>query len=423
VIALPDGLTIAGHQRGKAARALGLRDGAGVACIHGRDRGRRDPMQPCVHNGTDLDDIDVPVHVPAGRAPGFNDVPAAAIRGDLRSRGAVTRGEIAQLVLRYGPWGCAVATHSGLVVSSPQYALACKMLRIPCRVYRIPDDKADVARGFFSRQYGAFSYDHLPRNTYLQTFAQMMRLRAGPSGKSNSSSLYDNCVIPKLAKSERLLDFGAGQCDYVKMLRRQGYRAHAVEFFHRSGQQIDTASVHRLIDDTLATLRKDGPFDVVVCDSVLNSVDTVQAEEDVLTCISALCRPGGRVYVSGRSREFEEHMVANTSMVMKKYVTRCYFMDEHGMSGAYRKGRWFYQKFHTKEQAVALAARFFGGAFTFQRHQSSSWQVSTVKAHELPADAVEASLRREFDLEWPEGRRVGRGDQAVAAWRAARARG
>ena len=39
------------------------------------------------------------------------------------------------------------------------------------------------------------------------------------------------------------------------------------------------------------------------CDAVLNSVNTQYAEDAVLTCLNLFTKMGGKVFVSGRSKE------------------------------------------------------------------------------------------------------------------------
>ncbi len=420
LIVTGDGLIVAGHQRSRAARETGRASVPAwvLGAISKSDEIRFNQL----HNGTDLDVIDKPVSVPPGSATGsFLDIGPGSISGDLRSTGAGIRAEIARLICRYGLWGAAVASESGEVLSGQQYALACKLLRLPCRTYYVADALAARARAAFIRRYGEFSYEHLPRATWIQTLAQPHRLRAGAT-LANRSALYDQRVVPSLSDDERILDFGCGQADYVRKLRAEGRKIWGVEFYYRRKAAIDTKAVHRLVDEALTELETGGRFDVVVCDSVINSVDTAQAESDVLLSLSALCRPGGRVYFSGRGAMVLDRVKVGTKST--DIAARGYFTDRDGLTAGYRQGHWFYQKFHTPEQAAELAGRYFdaGGAEVHASKSSPIWQVSTVNRVDHGAESYRAALGREFDLPWPEGRSVGRGAAAVAAWEKARAR-
>lgn len=432
IIVKPDGLTIAGHQRSRAARELGLEH---VPAWVIPDVGVTDEVRfNQLHNGTDLE-LEEPVRVPPADdfsiGGFFEDVPGESVEGDLRSSGAAVRSEICRLVLRYGPWGCAVATESGEVVSAGQYALACKMLGKPCRVYRIPDDKADQARAAFARRYGEFSYDHLPRTTYLQSYAQPYRLRGGDRG---TSQLYEDHVLPALKKTERALDFGCGQGDYVKHLKSQGYQITGVEFFRRMPPRsvatkeawsigaIDAHAVNGMIDELVTELREHGRFDVVILDAVITSTDTRQAENDVLTCLNAFCKPGSRVYISGRRRESVDQWLRSTKRAdkteSKRYIE---FVDKDGWTGLYRFGAWFFQRFHTQEQAREIALEYFGDESPTLKQSGGMWQMALIK--ERAAQNTEDAIAREFDLPWPSGRRVGRARDAVEAYCEALKRG
>lgn len=421
VIATKSGTIVAGHQRTRAARALGIETVPAwvLASVTEGDEVRFNQL----HNGTDLDAIDTTVRIaPSDEVGTFVDVPWTEITTDRAiASGAAVRNEIAKLVLAYGPWGCAVATSGGEVISSPQYALACRLLRLPCRVFRVPQDKADAARAWFARTYGEYSYDHLEKRTYLQSFAQPYRLRPPrrEDGKRKfmSSALYQRCVEPELRRTDRMLDFGCGKADHMLRLRAQGFAAFGVEFFPRQGNELDKTTAHRMIDETLHELRTRGRFDVVVLDSVINSVDSLQAEADVLTCVSAFCRPGGRVYVATRPREEVDSRERSPVAATKRNKREVEFLDRNGFSALFRYGGWFYQRLLYREEFLALGRKYLGPS-EYRTGATSHLMVST-RTVELPHEAVEAAIRREFDLMWPRGATVGRADAAVAAYRAA----
>lgn len=409
-VATQDGLIVAGHQRTRAGREVGLTTAPvwTLKAINQADELRLNQL----HN-SEMDNARDPVHVAPGTTPGWAEVPAAAISGNMRDAGAAIRAEIAQLIAKYGPYNAAVASLGGQVLSGQQYALACKLLRVPVRVFYVrPEDEA-FTRAAFGRAYGEFSYDHLVRQTWIQTFAQLWRLRG--TQRACRSPLYERIVIPHITKTTRILDFGCGQGDYVELLAWQGYQIFGVEFFAREGSLISPARVHAMIDRALESWSTQGPFDVVLADSVLNSVDSLQAESDVLTCLSALARPGGMIAWSGRDIA---HPRRSEASVNAAGVRKLEFLDAHGFSAIYRQGAWFYQKFHSLDDVRRLGQEFFGDVHVM-RDGDGVWQAWATKSRELPVEQVEAALRREFDLPWPGGRSVGRADQAVAAWRAA----
>lgn len=422
IIVKPSGLIIAGHQRTKAAKACGITHvPAWVITV---DVTNDDEVKfNQLHNGTDLETIDRVVRVrPAqpGEMRRFIELPAKDINGDHRSSQANTRMLVARLLQTYGNWGGCVATASGRVVSSPHYALTAAQIGMPVRTYYIEDDLEADALRIFSHQYGAFNYEHIP---YIQANAQPYRLRSG-GAKDQHSDLYEKIVIPQWGPRERLLDFGCGQADYLHMFQTRGRMASGIEFFHRRAgtATLDTKAVHHMIAEALGNWTRRGGYDLVVCDSVLNSVDTLTAENDVITCVQAFTKPGGRMFFSGRTRSgVEASMAANRSGNKNGGTRAVEFLDENGFT-AYKRGDvWFFQKFATQAELTKLFESF-GVTALMVTERSNKWFASMRKGTE-PADAhIEAALRREFDLPWPNDTSVGRADEAVAAWLAARAK-
>jgi ParB family chromosome partitioning protein len=412
---------VAGHQRTRALRAMGVT--RAPVYVLPTDANLYDEVRfNQLHNGTDLDTGDENARVVGGLAgrSGFVHVQADQLSANQRAAGANIRHEIMRLVTIYGPWGACVANEAGEIFHAAQYALACKTMGKPCLVYVVPAEFEAEARGLLGARYGVFSYENLPRETYIQTFAQMFRLREGAE-RGNESPTYREHVIPWLARNPeaRVLDFGCGQGDYVRKLAGQGYRIQGLEFFRRAAGRdaIDVGAVNAMVDQFVGALRQAGRFDAVVCDYVLNSVDTQQAEDDVLACISAFCKPGGTLFFSGRSKERIEWQDTMRSNVKTKQIGQRYveFIDEHGLSALYRKGRWFYQKFHSREDIERLAARY---GFVITKHTESAvaFQLTATNSRTPTQEVVASALEREFNMLLnSSGRRLGRHEDAKAA--------
>ncbi|MBB4287650.1 ParB N-terminal domain-containing protein [Roseospira goensis] len=417
IIARDTGTVIAGHQRLRQLTALGRALGPVYVAqgITDTDEARFNQL----HNVTE----DAPglwARVPPDPRMGvFVDVPAWRIKGAFRGPDAVTRATIGALICRYGPWGCAVATRDGRVIDGINYALTCAVMGLPCRTIRVPD----YAARYLHRAYGAFSFGPLAGDTWRQSACQRPRLRTGGQ-RACRSRLYERHVLPQLGPGERLIDFGAGQADYVRRLQGCGHPVVWVEFFPLDGTRLDRPTAHAWCRDALAAWAARGPFDVVVCDSVLNSVDSVAAERDVMVTLNALCRVGGRVHVSGRTRERLHAMERTTKQANPKQYLHAGAVDADGFVALYRGDleaaptAWTFQKFHAASEARGLIETFIGPVQRFTR-STTSWQATAVKTVDLDPATVEAALRREFDLPWPDGDRVGLAEAAVRAWRAA----
>ena len=170
-------LLVAGHQRTQALRRLGVTKAA-VYELPKATTTYDEVRFNQLHNGTDMDSGDEEARIEGGLfREGFQIVEPSVLRGNLKSRMGVVRKEICDLIVRFGPWGGVVATMSGRVIHCAQYHLAAMVTRTPLTVYAIPDEREAEYRGFLGRQYGQFSYGHLEKNTYIQTLAQLFRLR------------------------------------------------------------------------------------------------------------------------------------------------------------------------------------------------------------------------------------------------------
>jgi ParB family chromosome partitioning protein len=259
----------------------------------------------------------------------------------------------------------------------------------------------------------------------------MKRLRDTGRDRTIQSRCYENAVLPQIKKSDRILDFGAGQMDYVKKLRREGYDIHGVEFYLRTpkSNQLDISRVHKHIDQLCDSLKSHGLYDVVICDSVINSVTSVEAERAVLTTVNALCRKGGLIVFSGRARGIVDRLTQKRKVSTGK-TRDVWFLDRDGITAMYQRGVWLYQKFHNLAQVKELGARYIGPHFEVVDHdrpggakteiRSSSFAVHGRKLVEFSPEEVHAALKFEFNLPLPEGKRYGRGADICAAWDAAK---
>lgn len=406
---------VAGHQRTRSALAAGITHGP--VYVLDTDANVYDEVRfNQLHNGTDLDDGALPVYVTRALAgvQGWVTLQPDEIRGDFRSQGAVVRVEIQRLAARFGPWGACVVAPDGEVIHCRHYALALAAMRMPITAYVLAPEQVDAARRFLGRGYGVFSYDHLPKNTFVQTYAQPFRLR---SEHSHRSATYDEWALPWLAANPgaRLLDFGCGQGDHAAEAVKLGHNVLGVELFRRvrGKDALDVGATKCMIRALADSLREHGRFDAVLCDFVLNSVDCPQAEASVLACLDLFVKPGGHLFVTGRPTDNIRNTRQRTKTQIQGFV---YCLDAQGFTASYRKGEWFYQRFHSREEIDSILVRH-GWELSQQKRDRMLWGIDAVKREQRLTQAdYEAALRYEFDLPInSKGRRLGMADEMLAA--------
>lgn len=331
---------------------------------------------------------------------------------------------LAKLLIKYGDFGCPICTPDGRVRISAAYAWAAKVTGHDIDALCLDERSMARAVNYLSRQYGVFSYDMLEKKTYQQRYAQKKRLRDGRKGEANSnrSFLYEKYALPfihGLPKTTRILDFGAGQKDYAFRLMREGYDVIAVEpYYQRPGSNdIDVAGNIGDFKRVAAAIERRGLFDVVVCDSVLNSVDSKEAEQAVIHSVIGLCRPGGMVFISGRSFEKEGKRIATKVVRVEDSLVK--FYDKDNFSGIFRNGEWFYQKFHTDADVRAIAALISRAPAI--HYNAQAFQIAACRDQHIDEEKIIEGLRFEWNLPLPNGRRYGLADTIEKSYRARRA--
>lgn len=412
---------IAGHQRSRTLLALGYNEAPGyyLRGLNVSDEIRFNQL----HNMCEVEvNVNAPkLHLNGTLSLGVNRICHENI--EVKDKGMLFTyvNLIGKLITKFGEFAAPVVTDTGEVITSSVYAYCAKMLRHNIDVFVIPQADKETAIKYFSKQYGVFSYEHLPKKTFIQSLAQMKRLRKHNSGKKdNKSTLYETMVFPYLKsqqgqKNLRILDFGAGQYDYAMKLERSGYDITMIDPYHRpcdSSNLIDyannIATYQRICDD----IQHKGLYDIVVCDSVLNSVDSVKAERSVITCVFGLCKQGGMIFISGRPVDSAYKQAKNGSRQYKE--SNVYYLDKNGFTGQYRNGEWFYQRFHTDNEVQSIGEYFSDRPVV--KIGNNSWQVMAEKNVEHPEEEIVDGLMFEFSLPLPNGKRYDLADEIKHAY-------
>lgn len=385
---------IAGHQRTKAARAIGLEKVPAYFCENINQADEIKFNQ--IHNGTDSENGAVAKLVKK-LEPGFYELDPSDFK--VSNSNASIVKEICKLILMYGNVLCCVIDKQGSLVGA-NYVWACKLLNYKANTSVI---KYSDNRLYLQDDYGVFSYEKLAKNTWVQGLAQLHRDATDKqtNKKKQRSALYVNCVLPNISAEESILDFGCGKGAYINSVKNKS--AIGLEFYNNNRKAIDVAKGNQQIDDLIYFLKTRQHFDVVVCDSVLNSVDTKDAEQAILGCLNLFCKKDGKLFISGRPIEgFENKLTRKTDKnVGKRFIE---FLDGEKFTGNFRGGNWYYQHFHSKSDVENLLSMY--GLKIAKLHWmkfGDSWQAEAIKVRDLDEKEYRKAVDFEFDLPLPGG--------------------
>lgn len=419
VIRGSDGRILAGHQRTKTMKLLGITE-CPAFCLENvseYDEVRFNQL----HNFTEVEIAEnqplLRVNVPKGTV-GFVEVAPRDIKMVNKGGEASKVVMLTELISKYGQFANVVADSNGNIIISSVYAKTIKLLHKPLLVYVLPEGLDKQAEFYFSKQYGEFNYDHIKRNTYIQSEAQILRNPEEQTEKVYKSTLYSTLVIPFIEgrKDLRILDFGAGFKGYYKMLKGQGYNIDAIEFFYveqQGREKIFTEQVERDCKEICSHIKEGGLYDVVICDSVLNSVDSLQAERSVLRTLSALCKKNGTIFWSGiplkpiKQRGIKENSAESRS--------RGVFLDQDNFTANFRSGVWYFQHYHDMTSVIRCQKENIGNNFRIfdagrerklnDELNSGSFQVWARNEQVASKQELLEAVRFEFTLPLPNNKR------------------
>ncbi|MFI0912524.1 ParB N-terminal domain-containing protein [Streptomyces abikoensis] len=411
VIVNRNGILVAGHQRTKSLKAIGVEHVPAI--VLDAEVGLHDEIRfNLLHNSVETDGSTVRVPACSEDEHGWSWLDPENISVRARAN-AVVQSEIRRLISGYGTWGSVVADHQGRVILNQDYAVVCRDLRKPLLVYRVSVQEADELVQWLEGDYGVYDYSGVEIKAYNQHKCQMHRL-SGSEGISNRSTTYERYVLPFIAKSGkglRIADFGAGEAAYIRRLRGQGYDAHWYEPHVRTGGttgSLDVAASVAQIRDLQRDVASKGLYDVVVLDSVLNSVTSLTFEEYVLIACNSLLADGGTFITGTRSLGNLEKKWRAKKKTSQKYRCGLDFLDENNFSATFRGGVWTMQRYHTPETLRETLGRYFHEVEVKGAATGSNIYAICRKPRGLDAGRRLLALETEFNMEYPGGYRHNR---------------
>lgn len=392
-----NGILTAGHQRTKALQELHIKT---VPVIKLNNISKSDEiMFNLFHNSIETNLSKVQVSNIENLQFGFHFIDANNINFDKNSNPVVVK-EISKLIIKYGAWGSVVCNENGKVIINSEYAIACKLLNKPLLIYKIKNYYVESFLKYISFNYGKYYFDTLGIKDYNQTFCQMSRLRGN---KKLKSSTYEKFVIPMLNKKLRILDFGAGKCAYPIQLKKDGYKIFMYEPFFREAKSnnIDVSQVVECIDEIEKEITTNGLFDIVVLDSVLNSITSLEMQHNVLLTCNALLNNNGVLVLGTRSLgKINATLSHKQSTDLKRDIE---FLDDNNFSITFRNGVWTKQRFNTKENLYNELIPYFKEVSIYGNEKKSNIYAICKKPirHDIK-DYIKV-LNIEFNMQYPNG--------------------
>ena len=394
VIINKNGILVAGHQRTKAMKAIGITHTP--AFILEEKVNVQDEIKfNLIHNSIETETSVTKILGAENLKFGFNTVKSEKIKIIKKSNGSLSK-EILRLLNKYGSYGSVVINEEGDVIHNSDYAFSCSVLQKEILVYKLENKKMKDFLSYFNHQYGVYTYEFLNIKPYVQTHCQMNR-----NETYSSSSTYEKLVIPNITKKMKGIDFGAGRCFYPTKLNKLGYNFKYYEpFFKKTGSfKLDITSVVNMIKKIEKQIADEGLFDFVVLDSVLNSVSSDEYENAILTACNALMKDEGTFFVGTRNLKA---IIRRQNQKTDTWKGRnLEFLDSKNYSGTFRRGVWTLQKFHTLETLKELLEKYFKEVEVFGGSGSQIW-AKCKKPIRFSKEEYEKALELEFNIEYPQ---------------------
>lgn len=387
---------VAGHQRTKTARRMGIKE---VPAFFIKNLTISDEINfNQIHNGSEcickvpsILNKDYPKEQ-------YVEIDSKDISVDKKSINMAIVDSLCHMILKYGNVFLTIICKNEVVFQN-EYVYACKLINCKCNAYICDDSKYNDVKFYFSQSYGEYNYDHIKKNTYVQGLAQLFRTADKNSKKDRKRSiLYEELVYPFLKKHtvKTILDFGCGKGAYINYLKDKGYKTIGVEFYNNNKKSINVAKGNKQIDNLIAFLKEEKTFDIVICDSVLNSTDSLKAEKSIMDCLNLFSKTV--VFISGIT--LKKAKTKNKSTMRKNVKTKLRFFDKDNFTASFRNGQWYYQKYHTKEDVNRIAKESGFKVIDYQEI-NGSFKAQLEKTQNLPTSRYIEAISFEFNLPLP----------------------
>ena len=388
----------AGHQRKKAATAIGLEY---LPCIRISSPNLQDEILfNLMHNS--IETSKTSVRLEEFTMGGYHYCAPDKVKIESEPQNVLVCSEITKLMSRYGEWGSAVTDGDGNVILNAEYAYCAKKLGYGVLCYAIPNEDVPEFLKCMGIEYGKYNFDNLGVQTYHQFLAQPKRLSTD-GRQSNTSILYEKYLIPRLQKTDSIIDIGAGRMAYVKLLKSKGYNIHAYEpsLMVKGANKLDMKGIVANIIRAEQEVRAHGLFDWCVLEAVINSVVDDEFEKAVLTACNAVLKSTGTLITCTRNIAYVEK--AYEKQKLSAGAGDClWYLDDKNYTLGVTNGIVFKQKFHTRESFKGLLERYFEEVGVLSCTAGYIYCACS-KPRQLGTEVYEEYLEKELNIEYPGG--------------------
>ena len=411
-------IIVAGHQRTKAARAVGMTH---VPVIEIGNISTQDEMRiNLAHNIAESSKTHACVTDAAQLPIGYTLLAHERFKYDENANPSATK-DVGKLVMMYSNFLSVVIDEEGNVLCNSDFIVVGKLTRNDVLVYKLENTKRGKFIEYIFREYGVYNYDGVSDiKNYNQFLAQPPR----PRDRGFTSVLYKRFVLSYIKEtygedktSFKLVDFGAGSARSPELMHKDGYRMEWYEPNHlvRGSQKINLKAIINAIKGIELSIRKDGLFDIAILDSVLNSVISLEFEHYVMLCCNALMKPNGVFFTASRS-ELSATGVENREKAYTRHSLAQGYFDKDNFAPAVFHGRWGMQKYNSPEMIDAVMKRYFHE----YEVKSAGGVVNAIgrKPIQFPieeyAHAIDAEYNFEYPNEYRHNQHVGLKDALIA---------
>lgn len=395
VIINSNNILIAGHQRTKAMKAIGLSETP--VFISKREINVIDEINFNLrHNMVETNKSLIKVtdnEVPTDKFYWISPKNIELIKNDNVEK----IDYIGKLLNRYGQFDSIVLDSENNIIMNSEYAVACKLENKSVLCYKLKKGIEKEFLKYMNVDYGEYNFDNLNIKNYNQTYLQP----SARSQKNPTSVLYNDYILPFLKKNKvnkSIFDFGAGKLTYVKLLRKQGVNIYGYEPFYRSKSMpsvINIGASVKMIQLINSYLKKGKLFDLGVCDTVINATINQEYEDCVCTSCNALLDKDGKMFFATRSvnRHNRENVKKTTGRMGKLR-----FLDKNNFGVYNIHGVWNITNFHNENTLRKLLEKYFEKV---EVSEPNNLVAICEKPIELDLGHVEECLIKEFNIEYP----------------------